>query len=251
MSHFCDSNTGVTGHHPSKAINSNFHWTKMATILQMTVSDAFWWIKSFYFDLNFTEFCPQRFNWQKKKNWQKVSICLGNGLMPDKRQAITWTNGDPVQEIILLRIFYNMSGNNIGHPTPPPRPRSSKITKPHQLSLYVFSFDKVTEPHTHLKVHYFFLCCDFWCSISWDGVWWIGAKQVSVAFTWALSYYSDLTLSQSFQPMAAQFWKLRSHWLKFLRQCHVAVVRQDPGSHVYPGLWHHTASFGHNELSRI
>ena len=114
--------------------------------------------KVFYFDSNFTEFCPQRFNWQKKKkkkNWQKVSICLGNGLMPDKRQAITWTNGDPVQEIILLRIFYYMSGNNIGHPTPPPRPRSSKITKPHQLSLYVFSFDKVTEPHTHLKVHYF------------------------------------------------------------------------------------------------
>ena len=43
----------------------------------------------------------------------------------------------------------------------------------------------------------------------------------------ALSYYSDLTLSQEFQPMAVQLlqhsfqWKLRSHWLKFLRQCHV------------------------------
>ena len=82
-----------------------------------------------------------------------------------------------------------------------------------------------------------------------------------------LFYYSDLTMSQSFQPMAAQLskkaalplakilatasclllqrsddvairsshWqcsfrrKLRSHWLKFLRQRHVAEVRQDPG----------------------
>ena len=46
-------------------------------------------------------------------------------------------------------------------------------------------------------------------------------------WSWALSYYSDLMLSQSFQPMAAR--KLRSHWLKFLGQRHVAVVRQGPG----------------------
>ena len=28
--------------------------------------------------------------------------------------------------------------------------------------------------------------------------------------------------------------KLRSHWLKFLRQCHVVIIRQDPGG---PVLW--------------
>ena len=53
---------------------------------------------------------------------------------------------------------------------------------------------------------------------------------VTLIVSLAESYYSDQTLLQSFQPMAAQLSKkLRSHWLKFLRQRHVAVVRQGPG----------------------
>ena len=43
----------------------------------------------------------------------------------------------------------------------------------------------------------------------------------------------DLTLSQELQPMAAQLSikaAPESHWLKLLRQRHVAVVRQGPGS---------------------
>ena len=29
-------------------------------------------------------------------DWQKASIGSGNGLMPNRRQAITWNNADPV-----------------------------------------------------------------------------------------------------------------------------------------------------------
>ena len=46
----------------------------------------------------------------------------------------------------------------------------------------------------------------------------------------AVSYYSDLTLSQEFKPMAAQLSKKAAPPLaKFLRQRHVAVVKQGPG----------------------
>ena len=41
-----------------------------------------------------------------------------------------------------------------------------------------------------------------WFSVVWCGVMWPGASPA-----WALSHYSDLTLSQSFQPMAAQLSK--------------------------------------------
>ena len=57
-------------------------------------------------------------------------------------------------------------------------------------------------------------------------------------------------------------WKLRPHWLKFLRQRYVAVVVQGPGSVPGPGnnaaiprtivdnaLWRHMASIRHNELT--
>ena len=41
-------------------------------------------------DSNFTETCFQ------ESNWQSTSIGPGNGLAPNRRQAITWTNIDPV-----------------------------------------------------------------------------------------------------------------------------------------------------------
>ena len=45
----------------------------------------------------------------------------------------------------------------------------------------------------------------------------------------ALYYYSDLTLSQSFQLMAAQLSKKATLPLaKILLQCHVTVVKQGP-----------------------
>ena len=45
----------------------------------------------------------------------------------------------------------------------------------------------------------------------------------------ALSYYCDMTLSQEFSQWECSFhWKLCWHWLEFLRQCQIAVVRQGP-----------------------
>ena len=46
--------------------------------------------KVLYFDLNFTEVGSQG------SNWQYVGIGLGNGLVPNRQQAITWTNADPI-----------------------------------------------------------------------------------------------------------------------------------------------------------
>ena len=41
-------------------------------------------------DSNFTEICF------RESNWWKASIGSGNGLAPNRRQAITWTNDDPI-----------------------------------------------------------------------------------------------------------------------------------------------------------
>ena len=40
--------------------------------------------------LNFPKICSQ------ESNWQYASISSGDGLALNKRQAITWTNADPV-----------------------------------------------------------------------------------------------------------------------------------------------------------
>ena len=63
---------------------------KMAAILQMTFSIVFSWMKILYFDSNFTEVCSQG------SSWHYYSIGSGNGLAPNRQQAITWTNVDPV-----------------------------------------------------------------------------------------------------------------------------------------------------------
>ena len=42
--------------------------------------------KSLYSDINFIEVCSQ---WS---NWQNVTIGSDNGLAPNRRQAIIWTN---------------------------------------------------------------------------------------------------------------------------------------------------------------
>ena len=44
--------------------------------------------KVMHFDSNFTEVCSL------ESNWQCVSIGSGNGMVPSRRQAITWTNAD-------------------------------------------------------------------------------------------------------------------------------------------------------------
>ena len=46
--------------------------------------------KFMWYHSNFTEFCSG------ESKWQCVKIGLGNGLAPSRRQAMVWTNVDPV-----------------------------------------------------------------------------------------------------------------------------------------------------------
>ena len=62
---------------------------KMKAISRMTFWNVFHERKVLHFDLNLTEICSEG------SSWQWVSIGAGNGLAPNRRQAITWTNADP------------------------------------------------------------------------------------------------------------------------------------------------------------
>ena len=59
--------------------------------------------KILYFDYNFTDVCPQ------ESNWQSSSIGLDNGLVPNRRQAIIWTNADPIN----WRIHATLGGDEL------------------------------------------------------------------------------------------------------------------------------------------
>ena len=52
--------------------------------------------KWFNFDSNFSEI------FSKESNWQYAGTGSGNGLAPNRRQAITWTNADPVHRRIYM-----------------------------------------------------------------------------------------------------------------------------------------------------
>ena len=56
-----------------------------------------------YFDQNFTKVCSQ---WS---NWQYPSIGLDNGLAPNRRQAIIWTNAD----LIHWRIYATLGEDEL------------------------------------------------------------------------------------------------------------------------------------------
>ena len=65
----------------------------MATILQTIFSDAFSWMKIFIIFTKISlKFVPQL---------TKLSIGLDNGLAPNRRQAIIWTNAG----LIYWRIY--------------------------------------------------------------------------------------------------------------------------------------------------
>ena len=57
------------------------------------------------YDSNFTEICSQ------ESNWQWAGIGLDNGLAPDRRQAIIWTNADPIHR----RIYAALWGDELTH----------------------------------------------------------------------------------------------------------------------------------------
>ena len=64
------------------------HWglDKMAAISQTTFQMHFLEWKCLNFNWNFTEVCSQG------SNWQFSSIGSDNGLAPNRRQAVIWTN---------------------------------------------------------------------------------------------------------------------------------------------------------------
>ena len=81
---------------------SHLPLNKIAAIL---ADDIFKWI--FYGEnvwvsiKNFTEVCSQ------ESNWQWLSPGLDNGLAPNRRQAIIWTNADPIH----WRIYAELGGD--------------------------------------------------------------------------------------------------------------------------------------------
>ena len=40
----------------------------------------------------------------QESNWEQTSIGSGNGLAPNRRQAITWNNDDPVHWCIYVEV---------------------------------------------------------------------------------------------------------------------------------------------------
>ena len=64
---------------------------KMAAISQMMFSDAFSWMKSFVFCLKFHWSLFLRVQVTIPQHW------LGDGLVPNRWQAIIWTNADLIQ----------------------------------------------------------------------------------------------------------------------------------------------------------
>ena len=75
---------------------------KISIIAHTPFSNTFSWMKNFVFCLNFT-ICS------KGSNWQKINVGSGNGLAPNRWQAITWTNTD----LIPGRIYAALGGNGL------------------------------------------------------------------------------------------------------------------------------------------
>ena len=55
------------------------------------------------FWIKYTDICPQEFN------WQSFTIGTDNGLMPNRQQAIIWTNADPIH----WRIYATLEGDEL------------------------------------------------------------------------------------------------------------------------------------------
>ena len=87
----------------SYGILTHFPLDKIDTIPQTMFSDAFSWMKSFKFQLRFHG------SLFLKSNWQQPSIGLYNGLVLNRRQAIIWTNADPVH----WRIYATLGGDGL------------------------------------------------------------------------------------------------------------------------------------------
>ena len=78
-------------------------WTKWPPFRRQHVQTHFLEWKYFYFKQNFIQRCFLG------SNWQYVGIALHNGLAPFRRQAIIWTNVDPVHR----RIYAALVGDEL------------------------------------------------------------------------------------------------------------------------------------------
>ena len=116
---------------------------KMVAIWQTISSDVFSWIKSFVF------------------RWQQPSIGLVNGLMPNRRQAVIWTNADPVH----WRLYAALEGDELtndymGHPV---ARREQKLFRAVCLDRYIRIYTRLdivclVVPCTYKHTFY----CTFW-----------------------------------------------------------------------------------------
>ena len=82
--------TTVPGNRSSRTWVNSSPLDKMSAIRSRHFQIHFLEWKGLYFDSNFTEGCYY------VSNWQEVCIGSGNYLAPNRRQAITLTNVDPV-----------------------------------------------------------------------------------------------------------------------------------------------------------
>ena len=83
----------------------------MAAISQTIFSDTFSWMKCFV--------CWFKFHWSLFLRVQLTitSNGLDNGLAPNRRQAIIWTNADPIHR----RIYAALEGGELTVPSQTPR----------------------------------------------------------------------------------------------------------------------------------
>ena len=62
----------------------------MAAILADDIFKCIFLNENYRIPTNFTEICSH------ESNWHKASTGSGNGLAPNRRQAIIWTIADPI-----------------------------------------------------------------------------------------------------------------------------------------------------------
>ena len=90
---------GLGKHKESAAIElTHLPLDTMAAIDRQHFQMHFHEWKVIYFDMNFIEICF----WGR--NWQSLSIGSGNGLAPNRRQTIIWTNANPVYQCIYVAL---------------------------------------------------------------------------------------------------------------------------------------------------
>ena len=116
-------------------------WTKWPPFRRRHFQMHFHEWNVLHLDSNFTQICSLR------ANSQYASINPGNGLAPNRRQAITWTNANPVH----WRIHATVGGAELNHMT---HCAIFSFTKPSQhFTLTTSAYDSCTaEELYHISI---------------------------------------------------------------------------------------------------